>query len=620
MNVKSFLRNITILLVSSLIAVVPALAQDKKIDDALAQTHVTSDIITLNTLTGFAGFTLKVKGPNGIFFEQSYNGSEVPFIETFDLNGNMLADGLYTYELVATPQVNDDNRWAMEKVRGDASLTPELHDLLPSGMVQSGYFRVHQGEFVLPQGEETIAPRTSENLVFSKDEVKDDGGSSPIDLDDGNRDNVIADDLIVQGSACVGQDCNNGENFGFDTIRLKENNLRIRFMDTSNSGSFPTRDWQLVANDTSNGGADRFSVEDIDGGRTPFTIEGNAPSNSLYLDSSGNIGVGTASPVVELHVVDGDSPTLRLQQDQSSGFGAQTWDVAGNEANFFVRDVTNGSQLPFKIIPGADHNALYVNSNNRIGMLTASPDAALHVRRASAADPAEVHIQQTNASGSARLHIETANAGNSEMLRLTNGDAQLRMVYEQTDGDTWTHFLNSNGLAWVESGDTENTYQMRHDGGHHWGNGSTRSMTLDPSGALTVNNTSTSTAIMTLATNGDLTITGTYNPTSDKNMKQDFEEVDPLEVLATIAEMPITTWQYIHDENGSRHMGPMAQDFHAAFGLGTDNRHISTTDSDGVALAAIKGLNQIVSEKNAEIDDLKARLAKLEAMMQKLAD
>ena len=56
-------------------------------------------------------------------------------------------------------------------------------------------------------------------------------------------DQVILDDLIVDGSACIGFDCVNGESFGFDTIRIKENNLRIRAQDTSSTASFPTNDW-----------------------------------------------------------------------------------------------------------------------------------------------------------------------------------------------------------------------------------------------------------------------------------------------------------------------------------------------------------------------------------------
>ena len=71
-------------------------------------------------------------------------------------------------------------------------------------------------------------------------------------------DQVIPDDLIVQGSTCVGFDCINNESFGFDTIRLKENNTRIKFEDTSLAG-FPTNDWQLTANDSASGGASKFS-------------------------------------------------------------------------------------------------------------------------------------------------------------------------------------------------------------------------------------------------------------------------------------------------------------------------------------------------------------------------
>jgi len=194
-------------------------------------------------------------------------------------------------------------------------------------------------------------------------------------------DQVFNDDVIVGQSLCVGQDCVNGENFGFDTIRLKENNLRIRAMDTSNSASFPTRDWQITFNDSSNGGQDKFSIDDIDAGRTPFTIEASAPSHSLYVDDGGRIGLGTSTPVVELQVVDGDSPTLRLEQDGSSGFTAQTWDVAGNETNFFVRDATNGSRIPFKIRPSAPTNSIYVDTNGDVGLGTQSPDAALHVTR-----------------------------------------------------------------------------------------------------------------------------------------------------------------------------------------------------------------------------------------------
>ena len=240
-------------------------------------------------------------------------------------------------------------------------------------------------------------------------------------------DQVILDDLIVDGSVCAGFDCVNGESFGFDTLRLKENNLRIRFQDTSNSASFPTNDWQLTANDSSNGGANKFSIDDIDGGRTPFTIEANAPSHSLYVDDGGRLGLSTSTPVVELHIVDGDTPTLRLEQDGSSGLTPQTWDVAGNETNFFIRDATNGSKLPFRIRPTADSNSIFVDTSandSNVGIGTASPSASLHVRR-------------TN--GTAKFFVEEASGTEAirEVFELKN-NGRPDFAFENTaTGDRW---------------------------------------------------------------------------------------------------------------------------------------------------------------------------------------
>ena len=211
-----------------------------------------------------------------------------------------------------------------------------------------------------------------------------------------HADQVILDDLIVNGSTCIGQDCVNGESFGFDTLRLKENNLRIKFQDTSTSASFPTNDWQLTANDSANGGANKFSIDDIDGGRTPFTIEAGAPSHSLYVDDGGRIGMGTSTPIVDIHTKSGNTPAMRLEQDGSSGFTSQTWDVAGNEANFFVRDVTNGSALPFRIFPGAPSNALNIEASGDIGIGTASPSDALNIVRAG---PANIRFKDTSTGG-----------------------------------------------------------------------------------------------------------------------------------------------------------------------------------------------------------------------------
>ncbi len=80
-----------------------------------------------------------------------------------------------------------------------------------------------------------------------------------------------------------------------------------------------------------------------------------------------------------------------------------------------------------------------------------------------------------------------------------------------------------------------------------------------------------------------------------------------------VAALPLSTWNLMSQDPSIRHMGPMAQDFYAAFGLGEDDLHISTVDADGVALAAIQGLNQALQEKEARINRLEVRNAALEA-------
>ena len=97
--------------------------------------------------------------------------------------------------------------------------------------------------------------------------------------------------------------------------------------------------------------------------------------------------------------------------------------------------------------------------------------------------------------------------------------------------------------------------------------------------------------------------------------------VNPQTVLAKVAALPVTEWNYKTDRQGVQHLGPMAQDFHAAFQLdGADDKHISVVDEGGVALAAIQGLNQKLQEKDAKIGELEKRLGELEATVKALAE
>lgn len=233
---------------------------------------------------------------------------------------------------------------------------------------------------------------------------------------------VFTTDVIVQGSLCVGFDCVSNESFGFDTLRLKENNLRVHFDDTSASASFPSNDWRLVVNDNGNGGASYFAIEDSTGGRTPFFVEAGAPTNAMRVDNAGHLGLGTSNPVVDVHVVNGNTPTLRLEQDGSSGFTPQTWDLAGNETNFFLRDVTNSSRLVFRVQPAAPENSIYIGNSGNIGMGTTSPDADLDIDAGS--DDALLALTQTSAQW-----IIKNNAGTNRMTwGVTGGTVPIKIA------------------------------------------------------------------------------------------------------------------------------------------------------------------------------------------------
>lgn len=116
-----------------------------------------------------------------------------------------------------------------------------------------------------------------------------------------------------------------------------------------------------------------------------------------------------------------------------------------------------------------------------------------------------------------------------------------------------------------------------------------------------------------------------WNVISDRNAKTGFRPVDGESVLRKLRAVPVTSWRYKDEENRSvRHVGPMAQDFHKAFGLTDSDKVINTSDLDGINLAAVKaleartaGLRRELDEKNRMISELEARLSRVEALLAK---
>jgi len=111
---------------------------------------------------------------------------------------------------------------------------------------------------------------------------------------------------------------------------------------------------------------------------------------------------------------------------------------------------------------------------------------------------------------------------------------------------------------------------------------------------------------------------GTWASLSDRNAKTDIAPLDDAAILAKVATLPVSTWRY-KTESGVRHVGPMAQDFYSAFRVGEDDRHITSIDEDGVALAAIKALHRENLSLRADNGSLRDRLAALEKKVDALS-
>jgi Chaperone of endosialidase len=106
--------------------------------------------------------------------------------------------------------------------------------------------------------------------------------------------------------------------------------------------------------------------------------------------------------------------------------------------------------------------------------------------------------------------------------------------------------------------------------------------------------------------------------TSDRNAKENFADVDKLKILEKVTQLPISSWNYKDECSTNRHLSPVAQDFHHAFGLnGENDTYISIIDSQGVALAAIQGLYHLNKQQEARIAELEKRIAELSKLLDK---
>jgi hypothetical protein len=312
------------LLIAAAAVLLPLMAFAADVEQRSARLVTTARGIEWLAATDPAATRLSVQRPDGEVITETFAAGRNPMLR---LDG--LADGVYSYELRVA----------------QADSGP---------LVQSGAFTVANGAIVSSDAREprTLAARPTRPVANT----------------------LFADDVSAQGGVCAGADCTAAEAYGIASAKLKENNTRLKFEDTSASAGFATTDWQLSANDTFSGGANKFFVEDLTAVTSPLVIEGGTPNNALYLDSTGRIGLRTSTPARDLTISAPITTIIRMEQS-SSPF--QAWDVVANDANFYVRDV-NHEQNPFIIRSSAPYNSLVIDTTGRLGLGVVSPLYQIH--------------------------------------------------------------------------------------------------------------------------------------------------------------------------------------------------------------------------------------------------
>ncbi|MDM8166654.1 hypothetical protein [Roseovarius sp.] len=188
-------------------------------------------------------------------------------------------------------------------------------------------------------------------------------------------------------------------------------------------------DWRLSANESTTFGADAFFLTDVTSGTNPFWVTGGAPSNALYVASTGDIGLGTSLPQADLHILGSNLAKLRME---TSLGGLRTWETGVSGAGYWVGDVTAGT-TPLVVEGNVPSNTLYLDATGNVGIGTSSPDAPFEV-------------SDSNTFSFFRITAENAPVNRSVDITFTQGPLTTgEMRYNIVDGDGPEMRLNADG-------------------------------------------------------------------------------------------------------------------------------------------------------------------------------
>ncbi|MEZ5716055.1 MAG: hypothetical protein R3D85_13335 [Paracoccaceae bacterium] len=220
-------------------------------------------------------------------------------------------------------------------------------------------------------------------------------------------DQLFTDDLITTGNICAGgYECVDGEPFGATDIKIKGTIPELQFFDTSEGDST----WTISVDDTTSGVINGFTIRNENNYTFPFKINEDAPTSALFIDNTGNIGLGTAVPQQNLHIADSFQPAIRLADTGGTPYSR---DLRGNEEALAFVDAETGD-TPFKIEAGAPHQALVLDTSGNIGVGTSAPTAMLHVT--GALGSTQIKVDETSLTSGPRTLLNLQNNGRPEIV------------------------------------------------------------------------------------------------------------------------------------------------------------------------------------------------------------
>lgn len=436
-------------------------------------------------------------------------------------------------------------------------------------------------------GIKTSAPATDIHVVDPFPEIRLDDSSAGAGQADINVTNTTFEIEDSGGSRIFGF---NTETTGVDAVFMNaDGSMELDngsvFIDTANrvgigttapEQSLDVEGGQIQLNSTGdpggwwlNTGGTGLWFNNNDGTTTsPVKFNNNAPSDSLVVEgTTGDIGIGTATPAVQLDVVgnqirlNGTGRTIAMRTD-----GNHT-DVEAQGADLYLRSSSVDQNIIMN--PFTNDGSVIIGTTVLDGatpelQVEDAQDTLLLVKN-SAATATDQTMFRLEAGGTSKVRFELVAGGGTDRWTFDNIAANDKF-----------------GFSRVGTGATE--------------------FTLDPNGNGVFRGTVTANGVLL---------------TSAKSRKTDFTPIDDQEILSKVAGLDVAQWRYKAGDEGQAHIGPYAEEFQQAFGLG-DGKTINMIDASGVAFAAIQGLNQAVEEKDAQIAELKARMAQLESMIQEL--